>query len=210
MAEEGYVNYFDILGVGEGAKPGEVKNAYRRKMKALVVEIAQAEITEQRRAHYLLEMAKLNAALCVLRDTGTRDAYWSERQRLIALEEEWREAADDGRSGVDQLRRDFSRGISDFLTKYVEELMLDAGRDPECVEMSHWDAAHERHAFRILRHYRQRLFQEILDRLPYSEITKPDIDWDKRRATAAGILAAEGGFSLLIIRRPPRKSSIWS
>ena len=77
-------------------------------------------------------------------------------------------------------------------SKYVEEMMLTAGHDKECVEHSHWDEAHERHAFRILRHYRQGLYQKILERLPFAEVTRPDIDWDERRRTVLGILAGEG------------------
>ena len=64
----GYVDYYAILGVPEQAKPGEVRNRYRKKMKELVGEIARSEITEGRRSTYLLEMEKLNAALVLLRD----------------------------------------------------------------------------------------------------------------------------------------------
>ena len=191
MVDDGYVNYFEILGVAEQAKPGEVRKTYRRKMKDLVLEIARVEITEERRAHYLLEMAKLNAGLCLLRDVARRNAYWEERNELMGLEQEWREADVKG-ADTDALRRAFDAKLRDFLSKYVEELMLDAGRDKECVEASHWDAAHERHASRILRHYRQGLHQKILERLPYAEVTPPKIDWDERRRVIAGIVAAKG------------------
>ncbi|MBI4558129.1 MAG: hypothetical protein HY706_11155 [Candidatus Hydrogenedentes bacterium] len=188
---QGYVNYFEILDLDETAKPGEVRKNYRKKMKDLVFEISQAQITEERRAHYLLEMAKLNAAFCLLRDTASREAYWNERRYLIELEEMWREAA--ARSGnaveSDALRREFDSKVRSFLAKYVEELMLDAGRDKECVEASNWDEAHERHASRILRYYRHRLYQQILERLPYYEVTPPRIDWEERQRTIGRILA---------------------
>ena len=52
MAEtgDGYINFFEILGLNEDAKPGEVRKVYRRRMKELVGEIARVEITQQRRA----------------------------------------------------------------------------------------------------------------------------------------------------------------
>ncbi|MBI5093001.1 MAG: hypothetical protein HZB26_11250 [Candidatus Hydrogenedentes bacterium] len=187
--DNGYVNYFEILNLDETAKPGEVRNAYRRKMKDLVHEIAQVEITEERRTHYLLEIAKLNASFYVLRDNDLRNAYWTERNRLIALEKQWSDAVAAGRTDTDQLRREFDSGVRDFLAKYLEEAMLDAGRDRDCVEASNWNAAHERHAYRILRHYRQSLYQKILERLPYYEVTLPVVDWDERRAAVAAIMA---------------------
>ncbi len=193
MSDKGYVNYFDILGLGEQAKPGEVRKGYKRKMKDLVLEISRVEITEERRARYLLAMAKLNAAFYVLRNNALREQYWQERQEVMALEEEWRVAAEMGGDNADALRRRFERKLRDFLTRYVEEAMLEAGRDRECVEASHWDAAHERHAFRILRHYRQSSYQEILERLPYYDVTPPQIDWDERQRAVASILAGEGG-----------------
>ena len=66
---------------------------------------------------------------------------------------------------------------------------LEAGHDKACVEASNWDAAHERHASRILRHCRQGHYQRILERLPYWEVTPPQIDWDERKRTIAAILA---------------------
>ncbi|MDQ1256600.1 MAG: hypothetical protein QG656_1198 [Candidatus Hydrogenedentes bacterium] len=191
MSDNGYVNYFEILELDESAKPGDVRKNYKRKMKDLVLEIARVEITEERRDRYLLDMAKLNAAFCVLRDNGTRERYWLERGAVMALEEEWRAAALDPEK-ADPLRRRFDGMLRDFLTRYLEETMLEAGRDKECVEMSNWDAAHERHAFRILRQYRQSLHRQILERLPYFDVTPPRIDWDERRQTVAAILAAEG------------------
>ena len=189
--EKGYVDYAEILGVDQKAKPGEVRNAYRRRMKALIGEIARVEITEERRAHYLLEMAKLNAALYLLRDQAKRDVFYDKRRTLIALEKEWREADAAGSEQIDTLRRRFDRSIRDFLAVYVEELMLECGRDKECVEASNWDDAHERHASRILRHYRQTLYQQILERLPFAEVTRPEVDWDERARFVSGVLAGE-------------------
>ncbi len=189
MADSGYVNFYEILELDEGANPGEVRKAYRRKMKDLVQEIARAEITEERRARYLLEMAKLNVALYTLRDAHTREQYWAERAALIELETEWRENSGD-QEKTDQLRRSFDAKVKHFLGKYVEEGMLQAGRDKECVEASRWDAAHERHASKILRQYRHLLYNAILTRLPYHQVTAPEIDWSERSAFADGVLAA--------------------
>jgi hypothetical protein len=188
----GYVNYYEILEVPEGAKPGEIRNRYRKKMKELVGEIARAEITEGARASYLLEMAKLNAACVLLRDLNRREVHWSERQALIDCEARWKAAIESNDPDTDPLRREYFGLLKDFLSKYLEELMLEAGRDKDCVEASHWDAAHERHASRILRHYRHRLYQEILQRLPYTDVTPPDIDWEQRKGVVADLLAAKG------------------
>lgn len=190
--DQGYVNYFAILGLDESAKPGEVRKAYKRNMKNLVNEIANTELTEERRSHYLLEMAKLNAALYILRDTKLRDAYWRERQELIELEERWREAEESGDKEADNLRRQYDGRLRNFLARYMEELMLEAGRDKECVEASNWDAAHERHASRLLRFYRQSLHQQILERLPYFDLSPVEIDWEERKQTAAALLERNG------------------
>ena len=191
-SDSGYVDYFAELGLDEDAKPGEVRKAYRRIMKDLVNEIAAVEITEERRSRYLQQMAKLNAALYVLRETESRDEYWECRRELIALEKEWSTASEAGAPDVDRYRKAFDGRLRDFLSKYVEDLMLAAGRDKECVEASNWDAAHERHAFRILRHYRQSLYREILERLPFAEVTKPQIDWKERQTTVARLLSHGG------------------
>jgi hypothetical protein len=191
MSDKGYVNYFEILGLEDAAKAGEVRKDYRHKMKDLVMEIARVQITEERRAHYLLEMAKLNAAFYILRDNAFRETYWAARTELIALEQQWREAADSHSPETDTLRRTYDSKLRHFLARYVEEAMLEAGRDKESVEASNWDAAHERHASRILRHYRQGLYQQILERLPYFEVTPPKINWEERARTAAAILAGK-------------------
>ncbi|MCC6698016.1 MAG: hypothetical protein IT365_20510 [Candidatus Hydrogenedentes bacterium] len=191
-SDSGYVDYFAELELDEDAKPGEVRKAYRRIMKDLVNEIAAVEITEERRARYLLQMAKLNAALYVLRETESRDEYWESRKELIALEKEWIAASESRDPNVDRYRKAYDAKLRDFLAKYVEDLMLAAGRDKECVEASNWDAAHERHAFRILRHYRQSLYREILERLPFAEVTPPQIDWKERQGAVTRLLSHGG------------------
>ncbi|HEO70751.1 MAG TPA: hypothetical protein ENN80_05760 [Candidatus Hydrogenedentes bacterium] len=191
MADEGYVNYFEVLELPEDAKAGEVRKNYKHKMKHLVMEIARVEITEERRARYLLEMAKLNAAFYILRNNAQRETYWRERAELVALEARWKQAATHHAEDVDALRRTFERKLRDFLARYVEEAMLEAGRDRDCVEASHWDPAHERHASRILREYRQRAYQTIMERLPFYEVTEPNVDWNKRRQVVTSLLAVE-------------------
>jgi len=191
MSEDGYVNYFEILALDESAKAGDVRKNYKKMMKDLIMEIARVEITGERRDRYLLEMAKLNAAVYVLRDNEMRESYWRQRAEVIQLESQWREAAQNGEPAADVLRRSFDSKLRHFLSRYVEEAMLEAGRDKEAVEASNWDAAHERHASRILRHYRHNLYQQILDRLPYWEITTPHIDWAEREKAVAGMLAGE-------------------
>jgi DnaJ-class molecular chaperone len=189
MSEDGYVNYFEILGLDESAKPGDVRKNYKKMIKDLIMEIARVEITGERRDRYLLEMAKLNAALYVLRDNETRESYWRQRAEVIRIESQWREAAQNGDTAADALRRSFDSKLRHFLSRYVEEAMLEAGRDKEAVEASNWDAAHERHASRILRQYRHNLYQQILERLPFWEITEPRIDWAERDKTVADIIS---------------------
>lgn len=187
---DGYVNYFEILDVADDAKPGEVRKNYKHKMKELVIEIGQSVLSESLRDAYLLNMARLNAGYFILRDTALREQYSADRRAVIALEAEWRAAAASGADTVDTLRRQFDGKLRHFLSTYLEERMLEAGRDPECVETSHWDAAHERHATRVLRHYRQRLYHEIHERLPFYDVTPPAIDWAERQATIARLIRA--------------------
>lgn len=186
--DTGYINYFEILGLNDDANPGEVRKTYKRLMKELVGEIARAEITEDLRAKYLLDMAKLNAAVFVLRDKARREDYWSEREALIDLEARWTAADPDDREANDQVRREFEGRMRAFLSKYVEETVLEAGQDKEVVEASHWNPAHARHATSLLRHYRHRLHHDVLERLPFHEITPPNIDWDERKATASRLI----------------------
>lgn len=192
MSEQtGYLNYFEILELSDTANPGEVRKVYKRKMKELVGEIARVEITEERRSYYLLEMAKLNAAVYVLRDKAKREEYWDEREALIDLESRWCTTDPSDLDASDALRREFDGRIKSFLSRYVEETMLEAGQDKDVVEASHWNPAHARHATRLLRHYRHRLHHDILERLPYHEVTQPQIDWDERTATVAAVLQKE-------------------
>jgi len=193
MADDaGYIDYYEILGVDRDAKPGQVRNTYKKKMKALVDEIPKQRISEGKLAEFLLEMAKLNAALIVLRDKELRQEYDEERSYLIDLEQRYREAWAEGRDDADKFRREFEGRIKAFLSKYAEEIMLGAGQDKECFEASGWDQNHERHASRILRHYRHRLHHQILERLPFTEVTRPQIDWDDRRAFVESVLTGEG------------------
>jgi hypothetical protein len=187
--ERGYVNYFDVLGVATDAKPGEVRKVYRRKMKDLLNEINRVEVTARLKSQYLLEMAKLNAALYILRDTDERDAYWQERQALMQLEARWRDAADAGSDQAEPMAREYDRRVRAWLSKYLEDMMLAAGRDKECVEASQWDRAHERHATRLLREFRHRQYQAIVQRLPFVDVTKPEVNWDERRRMVANALS---------------------
>ncbi len=190
VEETGYLNYFEILGLDNEANPGEVRKTYKRKMKELIREIARVEITEERRTHYFVEIAKLNAAVYVLRDKVKREEYWSERSELIALEEKWRNIDMSDRDESDTIRREFDGKVKSFLSRYVEETMLEAGQDKEVVEASNWNQAHARYATRLLRHYRHGLYHMILERLPYHEVTPPSIDWTERAATVGRLISA--------------------
>ncbi len=192
MSEAGYINYFEILGLRENANPGEVRNTYRTKMKALVQEIKRSTITEDRRAQFILEMAKLNAAAIVLRDNARREAYWTERRELIDLEKRWCDAAerDPDPEKSDALRREFDGRIRSFLSKYVEETMFEAAQDKEVAETSGWNAYYSRYALNLLRHYRHLLYHDILERLPYHAVTRPEIEWSERAAFVNTALAA--------------------
>ncbi len=189
MIETGYVDYFSILGLTEDCKPGEVRKEYKRLMKDLVMEIHRTKLTEDKRDKFLLNMAQLNAAFYILRDNEKRERYVADRKQVMDLEEEWRQTAETSPEKADALRRSFDGALRHFLSTYLEELMLEAGRDAECVEASNWDPYHERHASRILRQYRQRLYHEIHERLPYYDVTKPKLDWDERGRTVARLLA---------------------
>jgi len=193
MDEDVYINYFSVLGLDEECKTGDVRKNYKKMMKDLILEIHSTEVTPDRLDQYLLTMAKLNAAFYILRDEERRNAYVEHRKKVIQLEKQWSEKGEKDPSSpeADQLRREYDRILRDFLTKYMEELVLEAGRDKECVETSNWDAHHERHASRVLRHYRQKLYSQIHERLPYYDVTKPNIDWSERTQTVEKIL--QGG-----------------
>ena len=194
MSDAGYINYYEILGLRENANPGEVRNTYRTKTKALVQEIKRSTITEDRRAQFILEMAKLNGAAIVLRDAARREAYWNERKALIDLEARWREAAesDPDPEKSDALRREFDGRVRSFLGKYVEETMLEAAQDKEVAETSGWNVYYSRYALNLLRHYRHLLYHDILERLPYHAVTRPDVDWEERARFVASTLAEAG------------------
>jgi curved DNA-binding protein CbpA len=193
MDDHGYIDYFAVLDSTSEAKPGEIRKNYKKKMKDLVMEIARVAITEERRDRYLLELAKLNAAFYILRENERREQYVQDREHVMDLEKKWAEAVKAGQTGgVEDMRRYFDGALRDFLSKYMEELMLEAGRDKECIEASNWDAAHERHAGRVLRHFRHQCYQVIQERLPFYTVTEPKVDWDERARTVAGIIAGKG------------------
>lgn len=188
MTDDGYINYFEVLGLDEDCKPGEVRNSYKRLIKKLLAEIGRTRITDSRRDAFLLDIARHNAAFYILRDNALRNQYIEDRARVIALEAQWHKAVEEKADSVDACRREFDAALRHFLSRYLEELVLEAGRDKECVEASRWSRAHERHASRVLRHYRQRLYHEIHERLPYYEITPPQVDWDERKALVSKTL----------------------
>jgi len=190
MADEsGYIDFFEILGVAENAKTAEVRSTYKKKMKDLLWEIQHAELTEGKRAQYLLQMAQLNASFVILRDTDAREQYARTRQQLIELEQDWRDAVEANAPEADNLRRSYEGQLRDFLSHYCETVMLDAGYDKECMQVSHWDQGHARHASKVLRHYRHRLQHDVLERLPFTRVTPPEIELDERKAFAAAVLA---------------------
>lgn len=193
MDDESYINYFSVLGLEEDCKTGDVRKNYKKMMKDLILNIHSIEVTPDRLDQYLLEMAKLNAAFYILRDEERRNAYVEHREKVIQLEKQWCSVGENEPNSpeADQLRREFDRVLRDFLTKYMEELVLEAGRDKECVETSNWDPYHERHASRVLRNYRQKLYSQIHERLPYYDVTKPAIDWSERQQTVKQILQEE-------------------
>lgn len=191
MTDDGYINYFHVLELAEDCKPGEVRNNYKRLIKKLLMEIGRTQITDSRRDTFLLDIAKHNAAYYILRDNDLRQHYIDDRKAVIALEAAWHEAVEHTSDALDSSRRKFDAALRHFLSRYMEELMLEAGRDKECVEASHWSRAHERHASRVLRHFRQRLYNEIHERLPYYEITKPEVDWEERKSLVKNTLLQE-------------------
>ena len=187
-SDAGYINYFDTLGLANGANPGEVRKTYKRAMKKLVQEIAQAEITPDKRSAFILDVARLNAACFVLKDKERREVYWEEREGLIAMEAEWSALDESDTEGHERIRAPFDSRVRSFLSKYVEEMTLTAGQDKEILEASHWNEAHARYATSLLRYYRQHLYNDILERLPYHEVTRPKIDWEKRKSTVHELL----------------------
>lgn len=191
MTDDGYINYFHVLQLDEDCKSGDVRNSYKRLTKSLLMEISRTQITDSRRDAFLLEIAMLNAAFYILRDNDLREKYQADRANVITLEDAWQNAARNTPESVDGHRRRFDAALRHYLSRYMEELVLEAGRDKECVEASRWSRAHERHASRVLRHYRQRRYHEIHERLPYYEITEPQVDWEERRALVQSSLTHE-------------------
>jgi hypothetical protein len=134
----------------------------------------------------------MNGAAIVLRDAARREAYWKEREELIELEKRWCEAAEKSPDPetTDALRREFDGRIRSFLSKYVEETMLEAAQDKEVAEASGWNAYYSRYALNLLRHYRHLLYHDILERLPYHTVTRPTIDWDERAKFVTDLIGA--------------------
>ncbi len=176
----GYIDYRVVLELSDGYKPADVIRNYKKKMKRLIVEISEHTDSEEKRSQYLLTMAHLNAAFYILRDKSRGECYLREREELIHLEEQWRDSAASAEAS-DKLRRKYDQALRNFLARYMEELVLEAGRDADCVENSGWHAAHERHAARVLRHYRQQRYHQIHERLPYYEVTPPRVSWEERQ-----------------------------
>ena len=186
--DSGYIDYRKVLELSDTYKPADVIRTYKKKMKNLVIEISQSKVTQEQRDQYLLLMAQLNAAFYIFRDRQRGETYLRDRDEVIQLETEWRQVAGDVEKS-DMMRRRYDQALRGFLAKYMEELVLEAGRDPDCMEQSGWDAAHERYAGRILRQYRQQRYHEIHERLPYYEISPPSIDWRERAAFVDSLLA---------------------
>lgn len=187
-SDAGYVNYYADLGLAAGANTGEVRKVYKRLMKKLVTDITQGPMTQARQNKYLLDMSRLNAAMYVLKDNDLREAYENERNELIDLEQRWCAAPKGDFEQHNKFRVEFETKVRSFLSKYVEEMTLTAGQDKEVVEASRWDAAHARHASALLRYYRHHLYNDILERLPYHEVTEPVVDWTEREKTVAAML----------------------
>lgn len=187
----GYIDYRTLLDLPDNFKPADVIRTYKKKMKSLVIEISESKITQEQRDQYLLLMAQLNAAFYIFRDRQRGEAYIKEREEVMRLEEEWRAVGVDSEKS-DALRRRYDQALRGFLARYMEELVLEAGRDPDCIENSGWDAAHERYAGRILRQYRQQRYHQIHERLPYYEITPPVIDWKERSTFVDNLLERVG------------------
>jgi len=194
MTDEGYIDYFEVLDVPRTCKSGDARKNYKKKVKALLMEIgaevSNRSMTEAKFNEYLRKKAALNAAVYILRDNDRRAQYLADREEVMQLEDEWRQASGADSESRDRLRQQFDGKLRDFLAKYMEEYMLEAGRDPECVEASEWNLMHERHGTSVLRHYRQRLYRQIHERLPYSAITPPRIEPAERDRFAQHALDA--------------------
>ena len=127
-SDSGYVDYVAVLGLDPEFKPADARRVYRKKIKDLLIEISQVQVTEERRNRFLLAIAQLNAAFYILRDKDRCDKYLADRAQVMQIEEEWRAQADKTEAS-DKCRRQFDQALRDFLSVYMEELMLEAGRD---------------------------------------------------------------------------------
>ncbi len=186
----GYIDYRRVLDLPEQYKPADVIRSYKKRMKQLMIEISDNEHAQERQEAYLLLIAQLNAAFYILRDRERGETYLRAREEVIQLEEDWRNA-NNNPADEDKLRRRYDQALRDFLALYMEEYVLEAGRDPECVEHSGWNSAHERHAGRIVRQNRQQCYQIIHERLPYFEISPPEISWEERAGFLDSVLKGD-------------------
>ncbi|MFA7692945.1 MAG: hypothetical protein GX117_03245 [Candidatus Hydrogenedentes bacterium] len=185
----GYTDYREVLALPERYKPADVIRNYKKSIKQLRIEISENEQADDLRDHYLLLIAQLNVAFYILRDRQRGEEYLQQREELIALEETWRSVAATGSmEEQDRARRSYDQSLRNFLAKYMEEYLLEAGRDPDCMEHSGWNSVYERLAGRVFRQYRQQRYHEIHERLPYFEVSTPTIDWEQRADFVATLL----------------------
>lgn len=187
-SDAGYINYFDTLGLADGANPGEVRKVYKRSIKKLIQEVSGKAITPDKRSSFILDMSRLNAACFVLKDKDRREEYWAEREALIVMEAEWCALDPQDAGAQEGMRTEFDMRVRSFLTKYVEEMTLTASGDKEVIEASNWNESHARFATSLLRYYRHHLYNDILERLPFHEVTEPKINWDERKSTVSELL----------------------
>ena len=111
-SDSGYVDYVAVLGLDPEFKPADVRRIYRKKIKDLLIEISQVQVTEERRNRFLLGIAQLNAAFYILRDRDRCEKYLAERARVMQIEEDWRAQADKTEAS-DKYRRQFDQALRD-------------------------------------------------------------------------------------------------
>lgn len=184
MSQQGYIDYFEVLGLPADCKQGEVRNQYKRHMRDLVMEIQRVEITADRRERYLLELAKVNAAFYILRNNALREQYVADRAKVIELEEKWgRQSRLEARRQTTCAAPSMWRFATSFRATWKNWCCWPAATR-NASKRATGTPAHERHAGRVLRHYRQELYQTIHERLPYYDVTQPTTDLDERERTA--------------------------
>ena len=187
--DDGYINYFHVLQLDEDCKSGDVRNSYKRLTKSLLMEISRTQITDRRDA-FLLEIAMLNAAFYILRDNDLREKYQADRANVIALEEAWQNAACNTPESVDGHRRRFDAALRHYSPLHGGT--RPGGRARQGMRRGQPLEPRPR-APRQPRAspLRQRRYHEIHERLPYYEITEPQVDWEERRALVQSSLTHE-------------------